>query len=110
MHGTLSLTLAERGPCGSVDSSVVGSLFFAQKVSGGLTRHASRPAGDDLPRSPHTLEAIGYPIVQLRLRRPLADVALATGFADQAHLTRKFKAAFGITPARYRALGASRPR
>jgi AraC-like DNA-binding protein len=47
---------------------------------------------------------------QLRLRRSLADVALATGFADQAHLTRKFKAAFGITPARYRALGASRPR
>ena len=47
---------------------------------------------------------------QLRSRRSLADVALATGFADQAHLTRKFKAAFGITPARYRALGASRPR
>jgi AraC-like DNA-binding protein len=34
----------------------------------------------------------------------LTDVALATGFADQAHLTRVFKAAVGVTPARYRAL------
>jgi AraC-like DNA-binding protein len=41
---------------------------------------------------------------QLRRQRPLADVALATGFADQAHLTRMFKAAVGITPARYREL------
>jgi AraC-like DNA-binding protein len=41
---------------------------------------------------------------QLRRSRSLADVALATGFADQAHLSRKFKDAFGVTPARYRAL------
>jgi AraC-like DNA-binding protein len=38
----------------------------------------------------------------------LADVALAAGFADQAHLSRMFKYAFGVTPARYRALEASR--
>jgi AraC-like DNA-binding protein len=37
---------------------------------------------------------------------PLADVALDTGFADQAHLTRMFKAAHGVPPARLRALGA----
>jgi AraC-like DNA-binding protein len=35
---------------------------------------------------------------------PLADVAGETGFADQAHFTRVFKSAFGLTPARYRAL------
>ena len=35
---------------------------------------------------------------------PLADVALDAGFADQAHFTRVFKSAFGLTPARYRAL------
>jgi AraC-like DNA-binding protein len=40
--------------------------------------------------------------------RPLADVALEAGFADQAHLTRVFKAAFGLTPARYRALRTRR--
>jgi AraC-like DNA-binding protein len=37
-------------------------------------------------------------------RRPLVEVALETGFADQAHFTRKFTDAFGMTPARYRAL------
>jgi AraC-like DNA-binding protein len=36
--------------------------------------------------------------------RALAELALETGFADQAHFTRMFKAAFGITPARYIAL------
>ena len=30
----------------------------------------------------------------------LAEVALAAGFADQAHFTRMFKSAFGLTPAR----------
>ena len=43
------------------------------------------------------------------LRIGLADVAGETGFADQAHFTRAFKAAFGLTPARYRALRARPP-
>ena len=34
----------------------------------------------------------------------LVDVALGAGFADQAHFSRKFRAAFGLTPGRYRAL------
>jgi AraC-like DNA-binding protein len=38
--------------------------------------------------------------------QPLAAVAGETGFADQAHFTRAFKATFGLTPARYRALRA----
>jgi len=36
--------------------------------------------------------------------RPLAEVACDAGFADQAHFTRVFRSAFGLTPARYRAL------
>jgi AraC-like DNA-binding protein len=31
-------------------------------------------------------------------------VALETGFADQAHFTRRFTDAFGITPGQYSAL------
>jgi AraC-like DNA-binding protein len=34
----------------------------------------------------------------------LSDVACDAGFADQPHFTRVFKSAFGLTPARYRAL------
>ena len=36
--------------------------------------------------------------------RALAEIALETGFADQAHFTRKFSAAYGLSPARYRKL------
>jgi len=36
-------------------------------------------------------------------RLPLAEIALQCGFADQSHLTRRFKAAFGVAPSAYRA-------
>ena len=36
--------------------------------------------------------------------RPLSEVAVDMGFADQAHFTRMFNVTFGLTPARYRAL------
>ena len=36
--------------------------------------------------------------------RALVDVASGAGFADQAHFTRAFTSAFGLTPGRYRAL------
>ena len=35
-------------------------------------------------------------------REPVAEVAFAAGFADQSHLTRLFRARFGLTPAAYR--------
>lgn len=40
----------------------------------------------------------------LMRQQPLADIALETGFADQAHFTRMFTAAYGLSPGRYRAL------
>lgn len=43
-----------------------------------------------------------------RARRPIAEIAAVVGFADQAHLTRVFKAEMGLTPAAYRALMRSR--
>jgi AraC-like DNA-binding protein/mannose-6-phosphate isomerase-like protein (cupin superfamily) len=39
---------------------------------------------------------------QLRAGQHIADVAFETGFADQSHLGRWFKRAFGITPGLYR--------
>lgn len=41
---------------------------------------------------------------RLREGAPLADLALAAGFADQPHFTRTFKSAFGMTPGRYAGL------
>jgi len=43
---------------------------------------------------------------RLRAGTPLADLALAAGFADQAHFTRMFRAAYGVTPGRYAQLRA----
>lgn len=37
-------------------------------------------------------------------RRPLAEVALDAGFADQPHLSRTFKAVTGVTPGAFRVL------
>jgi AraC-like DNA-binding protein len=43
---------------------------------------------------------------RIHQHRPLVEVACDAGFADQAHFTRAFRSAFGLTPARYRALRA----
>ena len=57
---------------------------------------------------------------ELRLRHALArildsrdsltDIALATGFASQSHLTNLFRARFGVTPARARTRARALPR
>lgn len=46
----------------------------------------------------------------LLLGKPLADVALDSGFSDQSHMTRHFKRAFGMTPGAWRQLTAARAR
>ena len=40
---------------------------------------------------------------QLAAGRPPAEVAATIGFADQSHLTKRFKGAFGITPGQFAA-------
>jgi AraC-like DNA-binding protein len=40
---------------------------------------------------------------QLAAGRPPAEAAAAIGFADQSHLTKRFKGAFGITPGQFSA-------
>jgi AraC-like DNA-binding protein len=47
------------------------------------------------------LRRLDFARTQLRHRQPLAELALTAGFADQAHFTRMFTAAFGVTPGRY---------
>lgn len=44
----------------------------------------------------------------LESRQPLAEIALAAGFADQTHFTRSFKRVTGMTPTEFRRLFAPR--
>jgi len=40
----------------------------------------------------------------LRNGYPIAEVAYASGFADQSHMTRQFRRAYGIPPGRWRSM------
>jgi AraC-like DNA-binding protein len=55
------------------------------------------------------MRRLGFARGELSQQRPLVDVALESGFSDQAHFTRMFTAAFGITPARYSDLCTTAP-
>jgi transcriptional regulator GlxA family with amidase domain len=39
-------------------------------------------------------------------REPIADIAVACGFGDQPHLTRRFRRVVGVTPGRYRRINS----
>jgi len=57
--------------------------------------------------SPHrylTLRRLDRVRATLRTGSALADAAFDAGFADQSHMTRQFKQAFGISPGRWREL------
>lgn len=44
----------------------------------------------------------------IREGQSLADAAAASGFADQSHMTRQFKSAYGLSPGRWRALNLAK--
>lgn len=75
----------------------------------GLSRHdLARQFRAALGTSPYRyslLRRLDVARDQLGGTLPLVEIALGAGFADQAHFTRMFTAAFGISPGRYRALG-----
>jgi AraC-like DNA-binding protein len=74
----------------------------------GLTRYElARQFRTMLGTSPHRyllMRRLALARDLIHAARPLVDVACEAGFADQAHFTRVFRSAFGLTPARYRAL------
>jgi AraC family transcriptional regulator len=79
-----------------------------------VARHVGRDPGE-LSRSYRRLfgRSVGEEARAVRLhaaarlltgsRQPIADIAAQCGFFDQAHLTRAFKAAYGMTPGGWRA-------
>ena len=74
----------------------------------GLTRYeVARQFRIMFGTSPHRyllMRRLEFAREQIHQGRPLAEVACDAGFADQPHFTRAFRSAFGLTPARYRAL------
>lgn len=69
------------------------SLIRAFKKQFGMTPHAYL-----------NNRRVQFARAELRQGRPIADVALASGFADQAHLQRAFKQLLAATPGHYRAV------
>jgi AraC-like DNA-binding protein len=74
----------------------------------GLTRYdLCRQFRTMFGTSPHRyllMRRLEFARDRIHRERPLVEVACDAGFADQAHFTRVFKSAFGLTPTRYRAL------
>lgn len=50
------------------------------------------------PHAYHRRQRLRSARALLELGTPVAQVAYATGFADQSHFTRQFKDQFGVTP------------
>lgn len=77
----------------------------------GLSRaHLTRAFSAAFHTAPHVyLNSIRIRQAQRMIRAgmPLADVALASGFADQSHFTRRFRGSVGTAPAQWRAASLS---
>ena len=69
----------------------------------GVTRsHLSRAYARAYGLPPHAWlvqRRLGHAMKLMQQGLPIAEVAVATGFVDQSHFTRRFKAVHGITPA-----------
>ena len=81
--------------------SVTGLDRFA------LARHFRARFGTS-PYNYLVMRRLGRAKAMLRGQAALADVAAACGFADQSHMTRQFRRAFGLTPGRWRHLQRDR--
>lgn len=74
-----------------------------------LARHFRHAFGTS-PDRYRTLRRLALARIGIEAGTALARVAAETGFADQSHMTRQFKRAYGLTPAGWAALtNAPRP-
>lgn len=55
-----------------------------------------------------TMRRLDQARAHMRAGESLAEAAIASGFADQSHMTRQFHRAYGLTPGRWRAIDTTR--
>ncbi len=91
----------------------LGDHFFSDisvdslaKIAGISVPHLNRRFRHLLRLSPmeyvHSLRIQEAQRLLITTDRPVGDIAVATGFYDQSHFTKRFRKATGITPLRYR--------
>lgn len=91
-----------------VDANLDAPLTIEQLagVAGLSAYHFARMFRQSVGEAPHKYvlrRRIGQAMTLLRNGNlSVAEIALATGFSSQAHLTTRFRAMTGITPAKYR--------
>jgi AraC-like DNA-binding protein len=76
------------------------------RIAGMSRFHLCRAFARSYGLPPHTYQLqlrLAEAKRQLAAGQPPAQVAAAIGFADQSHLTKRFKGAFGITPGQFAA-------
>lgn len=90
-----------------MDNHCAGDLSLDDlcAYSGFSPGHLIRAFKQHFGMTPHAYlinRRIQYSQKELKAGRPLADVALSAGFADQAHFQRTFKRLVAATPTQYR--------
>ena len=87
------------------DSASPLSLSQLSAVAGLTPSHFVRAFSQHYGMTPHAYlldQRIRHARTLLKQGQPLAEVALASGFADQAHFQRQFKRRVAATPGQYR--------
>ncbi|MNK49021.1 Virulence regulon transcriptional activator VirF [compost metagenome] len=87
------------------DSASPLSLLQLSAVAGLTPSHFVRAFSHHYGMTPHAYlldRRIRHARTLLKQGQPLAEVALASGFADQAHFQRQFKRRVAATPGQYR--------
>ena len=87
------------------DSASPLSLSQLSAVAGLTPSHFVRAFSHHYGMTPHAYlldQRMRHARTLLRQGQPLAEVALASGFADQAHFQRQFKRRVAATPGQYR--------